>query len=171
MSTHALVALFSLAGLAATAAAQDGAGREGVGSDVPTCQSLSSASRTRSACGEESTSVLSAEKEVTFRLEVAEPDTRYCRAEIALEYSQRNTIAHVEGVIKNEECPASHGEYTIELSVRDGNGESKQLEFDELWQRDDDQPVTFTSDYSIGENVELIRARTRRLRCVCAGIP
>jgi hypothetical protein len=47
----------------------------------------------------------------------------------------------------------------------------KTLEFVESWRRDDDQPVKFSADYEIGENVDLVRARSRQLRCTCADTP
>ena len=59
------------------------------------------------------------------------------------------------------------GDYEIEVRVRDANGDQQVLVFSESWQRDDDQPVAISADYPIGEDVELIRLRSRGLRCAC----
>lgn len=99
------------------------------------------------------------------------PAKTRCEAIATVEYEQRNTIARVEGSIENGSCVASSGEYTIAIIVRDEKGESNTLEFSETWQRADDQPVKFLSDYEIGEGVELVRVRSRRLTCICAGPP
>jgi hypothetical protein len=159
-----------LAGLVTIAAAQDDGDHENQFPGEPlTCQSLSSASRTREACGEVEQTVLRLEKELSMVLEPAAPKDRQCETRIAVEYFQRDTIARVNGVIENETCAASSGQYEIEVRVKNENGEIQTLEVGESWQRDDDQPVEFTADYPIGENVELITLRSRGLRCICAG--
>ena len=158
-----------LAGLVTTAVAQDVA-RDGrtVSGEVPTCRSLSSASRTRGACDEGSTTILRAEKELTlFRPEFTSQIGPQCEVEIDLEYFQRDTTARIYGMIESETCAASNGRYQIEIRVKDENGETRTLDFSESWQRDDDQPVVFTADYPIGENVEVINLRSRRILCMC----
>ena len=156
-------------GFVTTAAAQDGTGRgdRTLSGEVPTCQSLSSASRLRVACGEEEPAVRRVETEVTILEEVSVQESRQCAAEIEVEYFQRDTIARVNGVIENRICAASNGHYEIEARVRHENGETETLVFAEAWQRYDDQPVVFTADYPIGEKVELTRLRSRGLRCTC----
>jgi hypothetical protein len=151
-----------LVALVTTAAAQDDADHR-----VSVCQTFASASRTRVACGEEDQKVLRSETELTLSLEIPPPINRQCETKIDLEYSQRDTIARATGVIKNETCAASEGQYEIEARIENENGESQSLIFEESWQRDDDQPVEFTADYPIGENVELIRLRSRGLSCSC----
>jgi hypothetical protein len=135
-----------------------------------TCQSLSSASRTRaSQCGDGETAVESEQKEITLTLELPAIVTAQCKAALSIEYLQLGAIAKVDGVIENKDCAASGGEYTIEARVRDGSGETQKLDFSESWQRTDDQPVNFSAEYPIGDNVELLRIRTSGLRCECAG--
>lgn len=159
-----------LAGLGTIAVAQDDAERSGpIPGEQLTCQSLSGASRTRQACGEAEQSVLRLEREVTIVQELAAPNNLQCETRIAVEYFHRDTIARVSGVIENETCAASSGQYEVEVRVREENGEMRTLQFDESWQRDDDQPVEFSADYPIGENVELIRLSTSGLKCICAG--
>jgi len=158
-----------LAGLGTIAVAQDNAERSNaIPGEQLTCQSLSGASRTRQACGEAQQSVLRLEREVTIVQELAAPNNLQCETRIAVEYFHRDTIARVNGVIENETCTASGGEYEVEVRVKDENGEMRTLQFSESWQRDDDQPVEFTADYPIGENVELIRLSTSGLKCTCA---
>ena len=57
---------------------------------------------------------------------------------------------------------------TVVARVRDDSGEIKPLEFNETWQRNDATDVNFTSDYPIGDNVELMNVRVRNLKCTCA---
>jgi hypothetical protein len=140
--------------------------------EINQCRSLSSASRTRAnACGDDDdTSVQSAEKELTLRISLDRPtiDLAQCQANLALDYVQIDSLASVSGVIENEDCAASGGEYTIQARIRDENGETSTLDFPESWQRDDDQPVKFSAEYPIGANVELVRVRSRGLSCECA---
>lgn len=107
--------------------------------------------------------------QIPIEIELPTQTTTQCDATIALEYTQRDTVVRVEGSIDNGTCAASSGDYAIVVSFRDGNGELKTLEFGETWQRSDDRPIAFTTDYRIGENVDLVGVRSRRLRCVCGG--
>jgi len=95
---------------------------------------------------------------------------QYCNAGSTIEYFQNDDIAAVTGEITNEQCGASSGTYTMNVRYRDQEGELQELDFDESWQREDDQTVKFKREYRIGKNVDLIRVRTRRMRCVCAEI-
>jgi hypothetical protein len=165
----ARLALCVLAGLGTIAVAQDGAERSSpIPSELLTCQSVSGASRTRQACGEAEQSVLRLEREVTIVQELAAPNSLLCETSIVVEYFHRDTIARVNGMIENETCAASSGQYDVEVRVKDENGEMRTLQFREFWQRDDDLPVEFSADYPIGENVELIRLSTSGLKCTCA---
>jgi hypothetical protein len=160
-----------LAGLVTVVSAQDDASRENgtLPGEVLTCN-VSSASRTRETCGvdEAGQTIVRTEREVTRTFGFAPPPTLECESNLDLEYFQRDTIARVKGMIQNETCGASSGQYDIEAEVKYENGETKTLVFNESWWRDDDQPVAVTAEYPIGENVELIRIRSRRLQCVCA---
>ncbi len=95
---------------------------------------------------------------------------QYCQASASIEYIQNNDVASVSGEIENQDCEASSGTYTMNVRFRDQNGEVHDLNFDETWQRDDDQSILFNREYSIGKNVDLIRVRTRRMKCVCAKV-
>jgi hypothetical protein len=91
-----------------------------------------------------------------------------CESDITLKYTQRDTIASVEGTLTNAICAASSGAFVLVISVRDANGELRTIEFDRTWQREDDQPVVFAAEYPIEDNVDLIRIVPRRMRCSCA---
>lgn len=137
--------------------------------DIDQCRSLSSASRTRAdACGNDDTRAEATEQVLRLTLDKSLIEFAQCEASMVLDYVQIGTSASVEGVIENEDCGASGGEYTIQARVRDETGETKTLDFPESWQRDDDQPVSFSAEYPIGTNVELVRIRSRGLRCECA---
>jgi len=154
--------LLSLVGFSLVATAQNPG-------DPESCQSLSSASRTRtSQCGDEETTVEPAGVEFTVTLDTQSIRRVLCQANLNIEYLQFDTIARVAGVIDHDDCAASGGEYTIRARIRDENGETKTLDFSESWQRNDDQPVSISAEYPIGENVELLRLRSSGLRCECA---
>ena len=107
-----------------------------------------------------------ASKEFTVKLE-AKPHTQYCQARAAIEYSQKNDIARVSGEITKDGCLAAHGSYTMTVRYRDEDGEIHDLDFEEQWASDDESPLTFAADYVIGDNVDLVRVRAKRLRCIC----
>ena len=131
------------------------------------CLSSGGGSRIESNCDGEKTTVLRSEAEVTTRTRLQTPVSTTCGAEMELEYAQWNTLARVQGEVNNAMCAASAGSFEILATVRHEDGELATLTFAETWARVDDRPVTFARDYSIGENVELIRIRSRRLRCRC----
>jgi len=91
-----------------------------------------------------------------------------CGATATTEYRQANTIARVNGALAISECAAASGGYTVIIRVKDESDTEKLLEFNETWQRSDDQDVKFTADYPIGENMYLMSTRIRNLTCTCA---
>lgn len=120
---------------------------------------------------QESTGVDSqSEKKYSIKFETTE-HKRYCRARVRIDYSQRNTVANVTGTIDNDDCSASGGKYTVSVRVRDDDGEVQDIEHEELWQRDDDRTIEIGKDYYIGENVDLVRVRPRKVECICADMP
>lgn len=90
-----------------------------------------------------------------------------CEAIVSLKYSQRGAIARVEGEIENETCPASTGSFTLSIRTANEQREQTTQDYEESWQRDDDQTVLFSRDYPIGDDVDLIRVRTLRSTCKC----
>jgi hypothetical protein len=111
------------------------------------------------------------EQEIKLSIELPPLPSAQCEAVVSTSYHQRNTVARVESTIKVSDCAAAAGEFTLTLRVRDDGGEIKLLELGETWQRSDDRDVSFTKDYPIGENVELVSARVRGLSCTCADPP
>jgi len=165
--TAARLALPALACVATIGIAQDT--KETVSSSSLKCGST--ASRTSRPCDERDQEVVRYEKEKTTTLILPAPKNTSCEASIQFAFSQRNTLARLEGTIENRTCAASTGEYSVGLRVRDAGGEIKTLEFRETWRRADDQPLTIKSDYPIGENVDLVSVRTRSLHCECTEQP
>jgi hypothetical protein len=108
------------------------------------------------------------EQELKISLEPAALPSKQCEAVASIGYYQRNTLARVESKIEVTGCTAAAGEFRIGLRIRDDSGEIKALEFNETWQRSADAEVIVTTDYPIGENVELVSARVRGLTCTCA---
>jgi len=111
----------------------------------------------------------SADKKFTVKLE-APHHKQYCKAGASIEYSQRDVIARVNMEINNDDCAASSGSYTMSVRLRNDEGEVINLDFDESWQRADDQPILLKREYPIGKDVDLIRVRARKMKCVCAEI-
>jgi hypothetical protein len=128
----------------------------------------STASRTSRPCDERDQEIARTEQELTTTIKLPALQSDACEAGIRFEFSQRGTLARLQGTIENRTCAASTGEYSVAVRIKDAAGEIKTLEFRESWQRADSQAVTFKSDYPIGENVDLLSVRTRSLRCTCA---
>jgi hypothetical protein len=104
-----------------------------------------------------------------IRIAVAAPPAApVCVASVSTGYFQSNALAKVESTIQIEGCAAATGKYTIVARIRNPAGETTALEFEETFQRSDDQSMVIKRDYPIGDNVELVNVRTRNVRCDCA---
>jgi hypothetical protein len=103
-----------------------------------------------------------------FSIEVPALPSAQCEASTSTSYHQRDTIARLTSTITVAGCAAAGGKFTVAVRVRDEGGTQQTLEFDETWQRTDDQDVSLTADYPIGENVELLSVRVRGMSCTCA---
>jgi hypothetical protein len=137
--------------------------------DLPMCQAGPGGSRVRPNCEDtEPTTLRTVDKTNTFLIEIPALPTRECGATTTTESRQLNTVARVNTTLKIEDCTAASGAFTIALVIKDESGADKPLEFEETWQRSDDQDVEFTTDYPIGENVDLLDVRMRALSCTCA---
>ena len=112
------------------------------------------------------TMTIEVKKTITFEARVGG-----CEANLSLEYWQKGDQAEVDMVLNNTECPASSGEFTIQVRYRAEDGELVTDEYPERWSRDDDQPLEMSRLYSIGDNVDLVRVRSRRLSCTCTAPP
>ncbi len=115
-----------------------------------------------------STATIRTEQELKFSFELDAPPSAQCEAVTETSYHQRNTHARVEMSIKTDDCAAAGGEFKVTVRVKDDSGEIKPLEFEGAWQRSDAADVVLSTDYPIGENVELVSARVRGLTCRCA---
>lgn len=112
---------------------------------------------------------LETDMEFRHKMTLEAPErTRVCSARVEIEYSQRNTIAEAEGTIHTEDCDAASGVYTISARYKDEIGEIHNAESEMRWSRSDDQPVHFADELVIGEDVDLIRVRARKIKCECA---
>jgi len=108
----------------------------------------------------------SSEKKFTIKLD-APPPVLHCESRTSIEYYQDNQNAKVDGEIKIDGCTDATGKYTISVRFRDADDEVHNLDFDETWQRDSATPVVISHVYPMAENVDLMRVRARRSRCVC----
>jgi hypothetical protein len=175
---HVTVRLALLA--LATAASFTDAQQRSEDAILDTCRAAAGGSRARRNC-EPPRATAPAQSETQIEIQrdaqlatdvVPLPTTPKCEATAAIEYHQRNTTARVGSTISAANCPAATtGKLTMVLRIRDAAGEIKPIEFSETWQRDDAQPVTSSTDYPIGENVELVSARVRGLSCTCGDPP
>ncbi len=114
------------------------------------------------------TSEYSNSSEKTFTVKLKPPKQKqYCKASTTTEYYQSDDVAEVNVEIKNEDCAVSSGSFTMRVRYRTEEDEVVNLEFDETWQRDDDQDIILGRQYPIGKNVDLVRVRPAKMRCVC----
>lgn len=136
---------------------------------VTFCRSSGAASRIRSGCEEDEAQSSGERLEIerTITIELNETSRHMCSAVVDMEYYQSNAFARVRGELRNEDCAASNGQYTVFARIRTQEGEIETLEFEETWQREDDQSIELDTRYPIGENVELMRLNTRRMVCRC----
>lgn len=115
---------------------------------------------------------ISNEAEIRIELEVKhEFATDRCQARLEVEWYQKGPSVHVESTLANDDCGASSGTHVVRVSYRGEDGERQQKEFEETWQRDDSEPVRMKKDYFIADNVDVLRVRPGKLRCVCAAPP
>jgi hypothetical protein len=182
LKVTALLALLALALPGPAALAQERAHRTDPASlsnaggadssnDVQTCAPNASESHVQKNCETPETTTVRLEKTLKLAIELPAIPSAECAATTRTEYQQRNTAARVSGAISISDCTAAAGAFTVAVRVKDENGQSKVLDFDETWQRGDDRDVSFAADYPIGDNVELVSVRVRGLTCTCADAP
>jgi hypothetical protein len=91
-----------------------------------------------------------------------------CQATAALNYFQRGPEAEVEISVDTPQCARASGSFVVEIRIKaDDAEEPEKLAFDESWSRDDGKAVTLKRKYAIGDNVQLLRIRLRKLSCSC----
>jgi hypothetical protein len=105
------------------------------------------------------------EKKVGVTLEYGQ---KGCAATLGLEYYQKGTDAHVISTLKNDQCAASSGSYVLRIRYRPDEGEMGEVEFAETWSRDDDADVVVEKDYFVGEDLDIRRVSSTKLKCACA---
>ena len=107
-----------------------------------------------------------AEIKMQMELESNVVDTS-CQAQLEMEYYQKGSSAVVESILTNEHCDASSGAYVIQVRYRGDGSEIQTMDFPETWERSDDQPIKSKREYYVGDDVDIIRVRSRKLRCSC----
>ena len=90
-----------------------------------------------------------------------------CKANLQLEYWQKGDTAEVTSTLLNPDCGASSGDYTVQVRYRRDDGKTLTDEYQETWSREDSKPIVTTRLYPIGDDVDLIRVRSRGLSCSC----
>ena len=135
--------------------------------DIYTCQAAPGGSRVRENC-DVVTEIERLEQELKLAKLFRLPPLLQCGGSTTTEYRQLDTIAHVNGTIEIPDCAAASGTLTVAVLVKDSSGAEKVLEFTETWQRNDEQNVSFSADYPIGERVELVDVHLSDLTCTCA---
>lgn len=111
------------------------------------------------------------EKRYTMKLEASPATKKYCHVSVNIDYLQKNTDVVVNMTLDNPDCAASSGSYAVAVKFRDANNNSQTVEYEEMWQREDDQQLQKRYSYYVGENVDVIYARVKRPNCVCAALP
>ena len=159
-----VAALMFIGSLGSQAMAQNTAQDPRGGERSPDC--LPRATRLREHCDPIKV-VVRVEGKTEVSLDLPTPATVYCAAVIGIEYTQRNTVVAIVGTLSTADCVACSGEYEMAVTVRDQDLGLKTLKFVESWERQDDQPVSFSLEYPIGQNVDVTGVRARQLRCTC----
>jgi len=104
------------------------------------------------------------EKKIGVTLEYQQ---KGCAATLGLEYYQKGTDARVKSTLNNEQCAASSGSYVLRIRYRPDEGEMGEVEYEETWSRDDDVDVVVEKDYFVGEDLDIRRVSSAKLRCTC----
>jgi hypothetical protein len=138
---------------------------------VAICGTSGGGSRIKESNCEVETTTLRTEMELKLAIAIPEILSGQCAATTTTEYQQMSTAAHVDGKLEIADCKAASGAFKIAVRVEDASGAEKVLEFEETWQRNDNENVTFTGDYPIGDDTELVSVRVRGLTCTCADPP
>jgi hypothetical protein len=177
----ALLALSALTFATSTALAQrfavpdPGPSSSNVGAaterDVAICGTSGGGTRIRESNCEVETTTLRTEMELKLAIAIPEILSTQCAASTTIEYQQMDTAAHVDGKLEIADCKSASGAFKVAVRAEDASGEEKLLEFDETWQRKDNEEVAFTGDYPIGDDTELVSVRVRGLTCTCADAP
>ena len=91
-----------------------------------------------------------------------------CGASVALDYFQRGAEAEAQMSVDTLDCAAASGSFVVEVTIRadDADGPEK-LAFEESWSRNAKKPVTMKRKYAIGDDVQLLRIRIRKVACSC----
>ncbi len=122
--------------------------------------------------GDEEDGIRAQSAEISIQIEAEhEFSTNACEARLDVEYYQKGDSVHVNTTLFNESCAASSGTYALEVRYRGGDDEVRAVEFEEEWQRSDSEPVALSKDYYLAANIDVMRVRSRRLRCECASAP
>lgn len=112
---------------------------------------------------------ISNEAEIRIELDVRhEFATDLCQARLEIEWYQKGPSVHVESTLTNDDCGASSGTHVVRVSYRGADGERQQKEFEETWERADSAPVRSKKAYFIADDIDVLRVRPGKLRCVCA---
>ena len=139
--------------------------------DVAICGTSGGGTRIKESNCEVETTTLRTEMELKLAIAIPEITSTQCAATTTTEYQQRDTAAHVDAKLEIMDCKAASGAFKVAVRIEDAAGEQKLLEFDETWQRSDDDDVSITGDYPIGDDTELVSVRVRGLTCSCADPP
>ena len=141
------------------------------GGNLPICGTSGGGSRIKESNCEVETTTRRTELELKLAITIPEIRSAQCTVATTTEYQQLDTAAHVEGKLEIADCKAASGDFKVAVRVEDASGAEQLLEFDQAWQRKDNEDVSFTGDYPIGEDAELVSVRVRGLTCTCADPP
>ena len=117
---------------------------------------------------EDDANTLTIENEITTIFTIPEIKLIPCQATLSLGYYQRNTFARVETSIENNSCVVGTGSLEISATIREEDGNTSTLAFPQQWQQNGETKLEFVGDYPIGENVELLRVRSSKIKCDCS---
>ena len=103
---------------------------------------------------------------------LAQPE---CRADVSISYIPMYDKVRVDTTVEHDGCPASSGDYRLQIRTRGTDGETATNDVHESWQRTEAGSVVTTALYPLDIDRELVwvRVRTsRKTNCRCdASVP
>lgn len=141
------------------------------GASVPMCGTSGGGTRIRESNCEVEPTTLRTDLELKLAISLPEIRSAQCAVTTTTEYQQMDTAAHVNGKLEITDCKVASGDFKVAIRVADASGAEKVLEFEQVWQRNDNEDVAFAGDFPIGEDTELVSVRVRGLTCTCADPP
>ena len=112
----------------------------------------------------------SKERVYEYQIQLSDDLAPECAADVSISYVPMYDKVRVDTIVEHDGCPASSGDYRIELRTRGADGQIARSDIHESWQRATAAPVENTRTYALDVDRELVDVRVRTSRktnCRC----